>query len=103
MNIPQNRTRLFEILAGLLATQFIVLGLGYYMLNEPARIIESQTQIQQIQLDDAMTLYAQNCSVCHGLSGEGISRKRQTPPQPTAVPFCSAKQAIWLPSAKAVW
>ena len=72
MNIPQNRTRLFEILAGLLATQFIVLGLGYYMLNEPARIIESQTQIQQIQLDDAMTLYAQNCSVCHGLSGEGI-------------------------------
>ena len=73
MNTPQNRTRLFEVLVGLLATQFIVLGLGYYMLNEPARIIESQTQIQQIQLDDAMTLYAQNCSVCHGLSGEGIS------------------------------
>ena len=72
MNIPQNRTRLFEILVGLLATQFIVLGLGYYMLNEPTRIIESQTQIQQIQLDDAMTLYAQNCSVCHGLAGEGI-------------------------------
>lgn len=72
MNIPQNRTRLFEVLVGLLATQFIVLGLGYYMLNEPTRIIESQTQIQQIQLDDAMTLYAQNCSVCHGLSGEGI-------------------------------
>ena len=72
MNTPQNRTRLFEVLVGLLATQFIVLGLGYYMLNEPARIIKSQTQIQQIQLDDAMTLYAQNCSVCHGLSGEGI-------------------------------
>ena len=73
MNIPQNRTRLFEILVGLLATQFIFLGLGYYMLNEPIRINESQTKIQQIQLDDAMTLYAQNCSVCHGLAGEGIS------------------------------
>ena len=36
------------------------------------RIAESQTQILQIQLDDAMTLYAQNCSVCHGLAGEGI-------------------------------
>ncbi len=72
MNIPQNRTRLFETLAGLLATQLIVFGLGYYMLNEPMRIAESQTQILQIQLDDAMTLYAQNCSVCHGLAGEGI-------------------------------
>lgn len=72
MNIPQDRTRLFETLAGLLATQLIVFGLGYYMLNEPTRIAESQTQILQIQLDDAMTLYAQNCSVCHGLAGEGI-------------------------------
>ncbi|MBK8822715.1 MAG: c-type cytochrome [Anaerolineales bacterium] len=72
MNIPQDRTRLFETLAGLLATQLIVFGLGYYMLNEPMRIAESQTQILQIQLDDAMTLYAQNCSVCHGLAGEGI-------------------------------
>ncbi|MDO9301070.1 MAG: c-type cytochrome [Anaerolineales bacterium] len=73
MNIPQNRTRLFEVLAGLLATQLIVFGLGFYMLNEPTRIAESQTRILQVQLDDAMTLYAQNCSVCHGLAGEGIS------------------------------
>jgi len=72
MNLPQNRTRLFEVLAGLLATQLIVFGLGFYMLNEPTRIAESQTRILQVQLDDAMTLYAQNCSVCHGLAGEGI-------------------------------
>jgi mono/diheme cytochrome c family protein len=72
MNLPQNRTRLFEILAGLLATQLIVFGLGFYMLNEPVRIAESQAQLQLAQLDDAMTLYAENCSVCHGLSGEGI-------------------------------
>ncbi len=77
MNIPQNRTRLFEILAGMLATQFIVFGLAIYMLNEPARIAESQTQILAVQLDDAMTLYAQNCSVCHGLTGEGLGA---TPP-----------------------
>jgi mono/diheme cytochrome c family protein len=72
MNI-QNRTRFFEMLAGLLAMQFIVFGLAIYMLNEPARIAGSQGHILQVQLDDAMTLYAQNCSVCHGLAGEGIS------------------------------
>lgn len=72
MNIPQNRTHLFETLAGLLATQFIVFGLAVYMLNEPTRILESQSRILAVQLDDAMTLYAQNCSVCHGLAGEGI-------------------------------
>jgi mono/diheme cytochrome c family protein len=77
MNTTQNRIRLFEMLAGLLATQLIVFGLAFYMLNEPARITESQTEILDIQLDDAMTLYAENCSVCHGLAGEGIGT---TPP-----------------------
>ncbi|MFZ5882136.1 MAG: c-type cytochrome [Chloroflexota bacterium] len=67
-----NRTRLFEILAGLLATQLIVFGLAIYMLNEPTRIVEAQARTLSIQLDDAMTLYAENCSVCHGLAGEGI-------------------------------
>ncbi len=76
MNIP-NRTRLFEILAGLLATQLIVFGLALYILNEPTRIVEAQAQTLAIQVDDAMTLYAENCSVCHGLAGEGIGA---TPP-----------------------
>jgi mono/diheme cytochrome c family protein len=72
MNLPQNRIRLFEMLAGLLATQLIVFGLAFYMLNEPTRIVTAQTDILHTQLDDAMTLYAENCSVCHGLAGEGI-------------------------------
>jgi len=76
MNIP-NRTRLFEILAGLLATQLIVFGLALYILNEPTRIVEAQAQTLTIQVDDAMTLYAENCAVCHGLAGEGIGA---TPP-----------------------
>lgn len=72
MNTTQNRIRLFEMLAGLLATQLIVFGLAFYMLNEPTRIVTAQTDILHVQLDDAMTLYAENCSVCHGLAGEGI-------------------------------
>jgi len=72
MNPTQSRTRIIEVLIGLLATQLIVFGLAFYMFNEPNRIVESQGAILNLQLDDAMTLYAQNCSVCHGLSGEGI-------------------------------
>lgn len=71
------RTRLIEILVGLLATQLIVFGLAFYILNEPQRITSAQVEILNIQLDEAMTLYAENCAVCHGLNGEGIG---STPP-----------------------
>ena len=72
MNITQPRTCIIEVLVGLLATQLIVFALAYYMFNEQTRIVEAQGEILNVQLDDAMSLYAENCSVCHGLSGEGI-------------------------------
>lgn len=72
MNLTQSRTRIIEVLVGLLATQLIVFALAYYIFNEQTRIVEAQGEILNVQLDDAMTLYAENCSVCHGLSGEGI-------------------------------
>lgn len=68
----QSCTRIIEVLVGLLATQLIVFALAFYMFNEQTRIVEAQGEILNVQLDDAMTLYAENCSVCHGLSGEGI-------------------------------
>ena len=71
------RTYLIEALIGLGATLLIVVALGFYMLNEQARVSEAQLQILTSQVDDAMSLYAENCSVCHGLNGEGIGT---TPP-----------------------
>lgn len=67
-----SRTRLIEILVGLIATQLIVFGLAFYIFNEPQRVSEAQTEMLFTQLDSGMTLYAENCAVCHGLSGEGI-------------------------------
>jgi len=61
-----------ETLIGLLATQVIVFGLALYAVNEPNRILAAQTGILDRQLDTAMSLYAQNCAVCHGSIGEGI-------------------------------
>jgi mono/diheme cytochrome c family protein len=55
----------------------IVVGLMLYALLEPARIENAQASQLALNLDDSMTLYAENCSVCHGLTGEGIGA---TPP-----------------------
>jgi mono/diheme cytochrome c family protein len=66
------KSHLIESLIGLGATMLIVAALGYYMINEPNRIAESQTTVLNSQLNEAMTLYAENCVVCHGAKGEGI-------------------------------
>ena len=68
---------LIESLIGLGALLLVVSALGYYILNEPARIVNAQNNVIAGQLDEAMSLYAENCSVCHGLNGEGIGA---TPP-----------------------
>jgi mono/diheme cytochrome c family protein len=72
MNSNSIRTRTIEVLLGIVGTLLIVTALGFYILNEPTRIQTSQDDVLAVQLDDGMTLYAENCSVCHGLSGEGI-------------------------------
>jgi len=72
---------LIESLIGLGALLLIASALGYYILNEPTRIVSAQNNVVAVQLDDAMTLYAENCSVCHGLNGEGIGA---TPPLDSA-------------------
>lgn len=66
------KSHLIESLIGLGTTMLIAAGLGWYMLNEPTRIVSAQEEVLAVQLDEAMTLYAENCAVCHGLNGEGI-------------------------------
>ena len=77
MNEPKKRTYWIETLIGLGATLVIAASLGFYMLNESSRITAAQEDVLGSQLDEAMTLYAENCVVCHGAAGEGIGA---TPP-----------------------
>ncbi|NOY99196.1 MAG: c-type cytochrome [Chloroflexi bacterium] len=72
MNTKQKITRLIEFLFGILATEAIVFAILFYAFEEPTRLVSAQNEILQTQVDDAMTLYAENCAVCHGLAGEGI-------------------------------
>ncbi|MBN2147735.1 MAG: c-type cytochrome [Anaerolineales bacterium] len=64
--------RTIELVVGILATAMIVAGVALYAWNEPTRLQEAQTRQLASDLDGAMTLYAQNCAVCHGAGGEGI-------------------------------
>lgn len=66
------RSHKVEILFGITGTLLISIALFLYILNEPVRIDTSQNNILAVKLDNAMTLYAENCSICHGLSGEGV-------------------------------
>jgi mono/diheme cytochrome c family protein len=88
-------SHLIESLIGLGALLVIASALGLYMLSEPSRIANAQGDILNVQLDEAMTLYAENCSVCHGGSGEGIGA---TPPlnNPTlaTMPFADIQKTI---------
>ena len=64
--------RTVEMLIGILATAMIAIGLLLYAMQEPDRLVQA-AQLQTLtDLDEAMSLYAENCSVCHGLAGEGI-------------------------------
>jgi mono/diheme cytochrome c family protein len=66
------RSHRLEILTGTIATGLIMLALALYILLEPGRIQSAQASMLDVQLNDSMSLYAENCSVCHGLQGEGI-------------------------------
>ena len=65
-------SRKFELFIGILGTVLMASGILIYSANEPARLITAQASQLRTDLDEAMTLYAENCSVCHGLAGEGI-------------------------------
>ncbi len=68
-----SRSARVELAVGFVATAVILAGLTFAIAREPARLDTAQAQLLESQVDDAMTLYAQNCAVCHGLAGEGIA------------------------------
>ncbi len=72
MNVTSKTTKIFEYLVGILATAMVAIGILWYSMKEPDRIALAQQEQMQVDLNQAMTLYAENCSICHGLAGEGI-------------------------------
>ncbi len=58
---------------GFLATVIIGLVLAIDIATEPGRQTSAAAAIRLTDVTEGTTLYAQNCVVCHGASGEGLS------------------------------
>jgi mono/diheme cytochrome c family protein len=57
---------------GFLATALIFIVFGLAMLREPSRQIEAAEHLQTIAIQEGTDLYAENCVICHGASGQGF-------------------------------
>jgi cytochrome c oxidase cbb3-type subunit 3 len=57
---------------GLIALGILVLALAFAVWHEDARQIEATDQHRAEAVARATVIYAENCVVCHGASGEGI-------------------------------
>ncbi|MBZ0302994.1 MAG: cytochrome c, partial [Anaerolineae bacterium] len=57
---------------GLLATVLIVMTLTMAALREPQRQVTAAADLQAQAVAEGIDLYAENCVVCHGASGEGL-------------------------------
>lgn len=55
----------------ILALVILALALPFYALREADRATGARAALQERIIGDAVGVYAENCAVCHGLSGEG--------------------------------
>lgn len=58
---------------GFLATTLILVTLYIGWLREPTRQVQAAEEFQIMEITEATDIYAENCVVCHGASGEGVS------------------------------
>ena len=60
-------------IAGFIATAIIAAVLPLYAFNEAGRMAQAETNLLTESIAQGEVTYAQNCVVCHGAAGQGIS------------------------------
>ena len=61
----------YEVL-GVVALLALVVLVPIYALREPHRMARAEAQLEDQYVADAVSLYLEDCAICHGLSGEGL-------------------------------
>ena len=61
------------IIMGLIATTIIAVALPVYAWNEADRMARAQENLLVESIEQGQVIYAENCVVCHGAAGAGIS------------------------------
>ena len=61
------------IITGFVATIIIAAVLPLYAFNEADRMTTAEANLLAESVHQGQIVYAENCVVCHGASGEGIS------------------------------
>ena len=61
-----------QMILGFIATAVIAIALPMYASRESNRMQEAKLDLRAEALTAAMPLYAENCVVCHGATGEGV-------------------------------
>ena len=61
------------IVMGLIATTIIAVALPVYAWNEADRMARAQENLLGESIEQGQVIYAENCVVCHGAAGAGIS------------------------------
>jgi mono/diheme cytochrome c family protein len=69
--MSEDYDRLMSI--GLALTLALFLGFGFYWLDEPARMATAAEQLQATRAEHGRVRFAENCAICHGPQGEGVT------------------------------
>jgi mono/diheme cytochrome c family protein len=69
--MSDNYDRLLSI--GLALTLALFLGFGFYWFDEPARMAAAVDQLQATRAEHGRVRFAENCAICHGPQGEGVT------------------------------
>lgn len=60
-------------ITGFIATVIIAAALPMYAFSEADRITEAEAELLTESIEQGQVVYAENCVVCHGADGQGIS------------------------------
>ena len=58
--------------AGVIATLMLVIVIPLYAVLEPVRQADRQSELLAEAVHISTDLYAENCAICHGATGEGL-------------------------------